>query len=305
PNGIVVTSPNMDWIPDIMKDSEQVLVRMDGHFFLADTGSAPQLFYYGTYFLPFTPVRPPASEISQHEFGLAWRELQRSDFVLEIGAESSGLGRIVPALADEFIALRKTLSSRIQALIDVGRWAENQYDEIKFNKTGMHYLSLTLTFAPQTYEDTLLTVTTFQRHVLEALACYAYLTVWKTREMNLDVDAPPRPVDKTIMGALTVDTNVAIRLHALGVPTWLIRTPSSIPHDMNICHECDPSIPSGLVREVMPNKPAAYIGVACATRNRACLRTGMQSIRLGHSAFNITSEQLVSNYENGRRLNFI
>ncbi|KDR65038.1 hypothetical protein GALMADRAFT_149044 [Galerina marginata CBS 339.88] len=297
PTGIVITSPNMDWILDIMKDSNDVLARIDGFYFLADTCKAPQNFYLGTYFLPFVLVRPPDSEISRHEFGLAWRVLKRSDFVLEKGAEDSGLGRIDSALADEFVALRKMLSSRIQALIDEARWLPIHYDELRYSRTGMHYSSLTLTFAPQTFEDTLLNVNTFQRHVLEALACYSYLKVWKEREMNLDVDSPPRPVDKSIMGALTVDTNVAIRLHAMGVPTWLIRTPSRIPHDMNISRECIPSIPNGLERAVMPNKPAAYSGVACATRNRACQRTGMQNIRLGHSAFHITSEQQVSNYE--------
>ncbi|KDR65273.1 hypothetical protein GALMADRAFT_82047, partial [Galerina marginata CBS 339.88] len=300
PTGMVITSPNMDWIPAIVQDSEKVLPRTDGHYVLSDSCRAPLFHYNGTYFLTFVPTRPPDDELAQHEFALAWRVLTKADFIMEKGAEFSGLGRIRPALADEFIDLRRKLSSRIQALIDKPRWLDHQYDEIRFSKTGMHYSSLTLTFAPQTFEDTLLTVTTFQRHVLEALACYAYLTVWKDREMKLDADADPRPVDKTIMGALTVDVNRAISLHAMGAPVWLIRPPSAIPLDMNISFKCDPSVPFGLAKEVMINKPAAYLGFACATRNRACLRTGMQSIKLGHSAFHITSHEEITNYEKGK-----
>ncbi|KDR65488.1 hypothetical protein GALMADRAFT_49135, partial [Galerina marginata CBS 339.88] len=234
PTGMVVTSPNATWIPDIAKDSAKVLPRIDGHYFLADTGKAPQQFYRGSYFLPFLLTRPPENEILDHEFGLAWKALAMSDFVLEKGAESAGLGRIRGVLAEKFIALRKRLSTKIQALIDLARWLANQYDEIRYSKTGMQYSSIILTFAPQTFDDTLLTVTTFQRHVLEALACYNYLSVWKEKELNIDVDVPPPPVDNTIMGMLTVDANIAVQMNALGVPVWLIRPPSLIPLDMNI-----------------------------------------------------------------------
>ncbi|KDR65972.1 hypothetical protein GALMADRAFT_148251 [Galerina marginata CBS 339.88] len=202
PTGLIVTSPNMDWIPDLRKDSGEVLARTNGFFFMAKSCRHPQWYFMATHYLPFVLQPPPDDKISRHEHGLAWYTLTQRDFVFEEGSATNDLGRIRSELADSFVALRKELADKIKALVNEARYPTTQYDELLYCKTGMHYASVTLTFAPQTYKNTLLNVTSFQRYYLEALACYNYLTVWKKRELDLDPDKP-YPVDKSVMSAIT------------------------------------------------------------------------------------------------------
>ncbi|KDR70612.1 hypothetical protein GALMADRAFT_144515 [Galerina marginata CBS 339.88] len=111
-----------------------------------------------------------------------------------------------------------------------------------------------LTFAPLTFNQSLLTFTTFQRYFLETLACYEYFTVWKP--MGRLLGDSPRPVDKSVMGAIVFDINeVATHLFLLGVEVWLLRPASQIPKSIKISYECTPLILEDLVKEDMALDP--------------------------------------------------
>ncbi|KJA12721.1 hypothetical protein HYPSUDRAFT_210193 [Hypholoma sublateritium FD-334 SS-4] len=113
---------------------------------------------------------------------------------------------------------------------------------------AMHFAALVLTFAPQSYMLTLLTVTLFQRAYLETLACYEYLTIWEERKNSLSLAR--RPVDTSIMGAFTCSPQVAEEFNQLGVPVWYLRHIGTLSRDMKVGSMVYPSIPEGAVKDI-------------------------------------------------------
>ncbi|KAF8961246.1 hypothetical protein BDZ97DRAFT_1588305, partial [Flammula alnicola] len=88
----------------------------------------------------------------------------------------------------------------------------------------------------------LLTLTSFQRHFLECLACFEYITIYKQRPLN--DSGEPHPLNKGLIGAVTCHLEIANQLYYMGVPVWLVRPPGAIPYDMNIGAQCYPRDPS-------------------------------------------------------------
>lgn len=271
----------MQHIPDISQDPRYVRVRENGRFYTGDFTLWPQWYFPGTYYLPYLRARPPDVELPNHELNEIWYDIKPSDFVKEPGSAVEDLGRLKPSLSERFGEIRVELAEKIKRLVRSNEFPEKDCAEMLYSDRGMCFSSLGLICAPQSYIMTVLTVTSFQRHYLEALACYEYLTIWRKK-----VPSPDKPlsVDPSIVGAVTCDVEVAMELHQLGVPVWLVRPPSKVPLSTKIVMNCDPSLPT-MTPRFLPSSRNIYEGDASALKNRACQSLRMGNIRLGHSSF--------------------
>lgn len=294
PQGVVdpispfLSTPNMDYIPDISKMSPTIIARKDSRFFTGDFSLMPQFYFEQTAYLPFVLRKPPPDELPSHKYSLVWHDLTQDEFLLEEGSVLRDVGRIDPFLVERFMSLRRDMQKKYKDLEDSNTIPPKDLQDFEIAVRGLLFTSVALCCAPQTWALTLLTVTTLQRYWHEAHACFEYLSFWKKRPIT----AKPYAIDKTIMGALTADIFVALELHQMGVPVWLLRPPSQLPADMNIGYRTYPTLPEGMIRELLPESKAVYLGPASPVGNRACQSLRMANISAGHSAYVVDSMHL-------------
>ena len=284
PQGYFITSPNMESIPEICLDHRGVVrVRTDGRYYVHDFTVFPQWYFEGTYYLPFVWRRPNAEDLPSHEYALAWYNIQPRDFKREL--ENVDRGFLKDELIEGFIAMRKVLHAKVMEFMDQATVEKVRYNEMKHSMRGMHFASLALKHAPQDYLMTLLTATSFQRHFLETLACYTYLSVYLPRL----VDTGGHAVDTTLMGTITTNLLIAQEMKDLGVPVWLVRRVDMISPTMNVCVEVarrGPSPEEGSA-EVYPGTIPVFEGRPSAIRNRVCQALRIANICLPHSAYTV------------------
>lgn len=276
PNRLFVTSPNMASIPDISKDPFPIQVRADGRFATSDFTLFPQWYAEGTYYLPYVRRKPT---VDNDPYAVMWHQLSKEDFIKE-GAVG-GMGKLSDHLASTFADLRRDLMAKIREVAISGRHTREELKELHFCERGMHLSSVSLICAVQSYEGILLTATSFQRYFLETLACYEYLTYWKNLPVN--DSNKPRPLAH-VMGALTVEVEIAVRLFDEGVPVWLARHPSCFPLSTILLNEVSPTVDE-MELKLLAGSAVIWAGEAGAFRNRVCQSLRMANINLGHSAY--------------------
>ena len=108
----IVTTPNMDWIPDLTLEPLFVHLRRDGHFYLHDFTLWPQWFFPGTYYMPYVRRRPDNNDLTTHPYWLAWYDLTPDDFVKEAGCLTE-VSTLWETLAQEFGKMERDLSVKI------------------------------------------------------------------------------------------------------------------------------------------------------------------------------------------------
>jgi len=284
PLGVIITSPNMDYIPDFSRDYRDVWIREDGRYYMHDFTLYPQWYFEGTYYMPFVTRKPSAEDLEGHEYALAWYDIKPQDFCKEEEA-GANVGWLRKDLVASFTAMRKALSVKVDELVGRGGLQEIQLREMLHSQRSMHFAQVALDCAPQDYLMTLLTTTSFQRHFLETLACYTYFTKYFPRTLsNVFTN---HPVDLSLMGTITSSLDVAIQLNQLGVPVWLVRPPEAISKTMNVeSRVFERSIdPSRLVQRAYPGTVCVFSGRPSAIRNRVCQALRLKNIQIPHSAY--------------------
>ena len=278
----IVTSPNMDWIPDLTLDTSYVSIRQDGRFYVHDFTLWPQWYFAGTYYLPYVRRRPSDIELAGHPYRLAWYNMTRADFVQEPGSLTE-VGMLKESLAQDLARMEDGLSRRITTLVAEADYEKKDFREILYARRGMHMAAVVLSFAPQTFLMTLQTVTYLQRHFLEALACFEYLTFWKARWLE-DGDRV-HDVDRSIMGLVTPSLDVAHNHFQMGVPVWLVRPPAEVPVRMKVGSQvCAVGPELHVVKEKYPGTASIFSGPPSSERNRACQTLRNIHLDLDHAA---------------------
>ena len=120
----------------------------------------PQWYFKGMYYLLFVLRRPLAHTLEIHEWALAWYDFSPKYFVHE-GMGDVELGRLQQDIAEAMIAMRKKLADIVDSFIIDQNLDPNQLNEMKHSQWGMHFTSLTLLIAPQSFLMTLLTQYTY------------------------------------------------------------------------------------------------------------------------------------------------
>lgn len=270
----------MDWIPDLTQDNHSVWNRTDGRCFVHDFTLFPQWYFQGTYYLPFVRSRPDDTDLPGHSYRLAWYDLRQRDFNPDI--LNPNIGLLTPQLAESFVNLSKELAEKARGLLSARTEQEGHiFRDLQHAVRGMRMLSALLTFAPQTWLMTLLTVTKFQRYSLETLAIVEYYSVWEKLRL---VTFEPLQVDRSLIGAVTADVAIAQDLYTIGVPVWLVRPPSQVSSNTRVRNLTFPSLPTPMSKEIFPGSSRIIYEPPSALRNRVCQVLNNVRINLGHSS---------------------
>ncbi|KDR66152.1 hypothetical protein GALMADRAFT_148062 [Galerina marginata CBS 339.88] len=278
-----VTSANMNYIPDFACDPTTVRVRVDGRFGTHDLTLWPQWYFEGTRYLPYVLKKPPQDKLANHEYHLAWYDLTPSDFELEPGSISD-IGMISLELRRGIHDLRSTLYEKIREYLKDKCLSENNAEvrDLLHCNLQQRYACITLESCPQTYLNTLITFTSFQRHFLEAIACLDYFTKWQDIELRASCGVD-LPLNTDIIGCVTPDLILAQKFFDMGVPYWLVRpisTYSKYLHIVNPVQRTKPDFELRICEEI----GVVWEGAPSALRNRACQTLRIGLIRIGHSA---------------------
>lgn len=275
----------MEYIPWFSKDSTQVFVRKDGRYGTHDFMQWPQFYFDGTWYLPYILRKPSPLELPNHKYRLIWYDLHPRDFIKEPGSISD-VGMIREDLREEFVRLKWSLHNEILEFMAENSFTERSPEcrEMLHSDTGQRFACIALEWAPQTYLMTLLTLTSFQRHFLEALACLDYHRKW--RYIELKASSKARSVDTSIMGCITPDIILAQKFFEMGVPNWLIRPISAFSRSMQIHVSATLISPKTEINmEIYPGTNMVWDGPPTAIRNRACQNLRLGNIDVGHSAW--------------------
>ena len=284
PDGLFITSLNMDYILDFSRDFCDVWICQDGRYYVHDFTLYPQWYFEGMYYMPFMSRKPSAEELEGHKYALAWYNIKPQDFCKEQGAAVE-VGVLRSDLVVDFIAMRKALSQKVDELAAVGGWDETQLREMRHSQRGMQFASIALECTPQDFLMMLLTTTSFQRHFLETLACYTYLTKYLPHKLSGDFTI--HPVDPSLMGTITSSLDVVIDLNQLGVPMWLVRPPEAISKSMNVesCIFMRSIDLECVVQRKYPGTICVFSGRASTIRNRVCQALRLKNINLPHGTY--------------------
>ncbi|KDR80499.1 hypothetical protein GALMADRAFT_62021, partial [Galerina marginata CBS 339.88] len=288
PTRFIVTTPNMTYIPDFSLDSRVVQLRQDGRYYTGDFTQWPQWYHPSTAYLPFVRARPSREELRTHEFALAWYNLRREDFEYEEGSAFRDFGRIKQELGERVLTMRRDLGVKVEDYAE--RNPDNctmlEIRDLRHCARGMKFASLALTVASQTYNDTLLTFTSFQRYYLETRAIWEFFKLHRPLSISISLEKQEeRGPMADLVGAVTCDMEVAQDLYNLSVPVWLVRPPSRIPRDMIIdLPDCLLEARPELNDHLWPGSIPVYDGPASAVRNRASQTLRAANIEMGHSA---------------------
>lgn len=283
PKTYFLSSPNMDFLPDIRKDPQETYIRKNGRFATHDFTIWPQWYFPSTKNLCFVRRKPSAADLPQHPLRLIWYDLKDTDYVPEPGAITD-LVRIPITLAEDFVALHKDLLSKIKVMIASRQTMDPlEFRDLRFAEHGARMTSILLTCGPQSRLLTLLTVTGFQRFYLEALAHYEYYTKWEGK-MLAPCDTP-LPVNQTIMGLVTGSLEVALKHYFIRVPVWLIRRASMMSADTKVRSVVWPTNDfPGMEWSQYPDTARIFKSKPSPLRNRVSVALRMANVSIGPSS---------------------
>ncbi len=284
----------MDWIPNLRDDSGVVQIRTDGRFCTQDFTLWPQWHFPGTAHLTFVRRKPDEISLASHPYRIMWHTLAKSDFIPDEGAITRDVGKLRPELIAEFDVLRLELQDKVKDFKRLGTRTEAEYENMLHSMIGMRNAAIGIIHASQTYFMTLATMTSLQRHFLEALACYEWWTIWYPKILNSGDDTVP--ADTSIMGTITTQLDLAEEYLRVGIPVWLVRRPGQMSSSMKVAGQVEPrKLASELASRVpYPGVSPTYGGPPTAIRNRACQSLRMNNIGMNHGAYRPQPGDLVT-----------
>lgn len=213
----VLTSPNVDYVPEPVLNRIRVTVRDDGWFGLEDPMQWPQ--YFSPTYSHYALVQRRPTELTGKLQPIWWKPSPRS-FVPIHGSAVSNLGTLELDMKDKLSTLVRSMSSEIAAF---SHRRGGPPTHINFCDISMRASLNALSF-PSTYRDLVVQVANVQRYWLESQAWLDYMNIYRARILGTTLDTVPT-VNNSFMGCYTSDPTVAFKLYKAGIPVWLIRAP--------------------------------------------------------------------------------
>ncbi|KAJ3483972.1 hypothetical protein NLI96_g5943 [Meripilus lineatus] len=222
----VITSPNMDFVPQPVLGRIQVLVREDGRYGVEDPIQWPQFF--STKYCHFPLILRHPSDPEDHRRVIWWRPTPR-DFIPIHGSVVSSLGTLASVPWDNLANIARLMSNRV-LVFTACRGGPPTY--LNFCDGSMRTALNCLRF-PSTYRDLVVQVANVQRYWLEADAWLRYMESYKSKILDPPL-YPSSKADDSLMGCFVTDPSIAFKLFAAGIPFWLVRSPNAITNEMAI-----------------------------------------------------------------------
>ncbi|KAG1840419.1 hypothetical protein C8R48DRAFT_781765 [Suillus tomentosus] len=237
---LVITTPNMDWIPELHNNDLELRVRADGHFGLEDCFQWPQKYCKEFEYA----VCIPRKETSSIDLQFAWYSPTTEDFVAQVGT-AFAIG-----------TLRSHIVNGIDNLLTIARkrvepWRANRIgkqDIVSSMLSSLKHDINVLRRHPLTYRDIIVFVAQAQRSFLDIIAFMDYVEI--VQRCDTWTSWSPRPANTKWIGCFTDSSKICDTLFNAGVPVWLLRAEAYIPADMNIVNPVVLTFPDHLMRSM-------------------------------------------------------
>ncbi|KAG2742858.1 hypothetical protein P692DRAFT_20879924 [Suillus brevipes Sb2] len=234
----VITTPNMKFIPQPFdNESDIVQARADGRYWAVDPFQWPQT-YDDSYARSFAIPRREAY-MDDSSMTYAWfRPAFASDFV--------------PLAPDNLFGQLKTdILDHLKRLYEKANKRVSSYKLTRLHKEDhvvgwVHAMRAVYERFQQAmaWRDVVMVVAEYQRRFLDIWALLDYCEIIEPRMRFVDTT---HNVNPKWMGCITQDVAIATKVHAAGVPVWLIRDARLVQSNMNIIKVVSITPPDDLV----------------------------------------------------------
>ncbi|KAJ3567634.1 hypothetical protein NP233_g6237 [Leucocoprinus birnbaumii] len=248
---LIIMTPNAEYLPHINLGPQYITFREDGRWGAEDWTQWPQWYFQGQEHFAFIPRKPSVQDLQLHPLRRLWWNMEEQYFV-EV---KPGIGRLESSVAQELYEIRAALMKEVDCC--------RCYDGAIFQKlhaaaNGMRFCTSTLLYTPQSFVNTLLTVTSAQRFCLTTRALLDKITKWDNVRLSDDIHV----VDNSIMGCVTDRPSLVEEMYAKGVPVWYICSVDYLPEDIAILGQQIPIKPHemGVVMKQWKGAPPFYHG---------------------------------------------
>ncbi|KAI5989930.1 hypothetical protein EDD15DRAFT_2370228 [Pisolithus albus] len=262
---MIITSPNMDFVPEphIFED-EELRARADGRFGLVDCFQWPQSYnkeYDYAVCIPRKDRFPFPNPLH-----IAWYTPTSADFVIPAGS-SFAVGQLHESKVKDFEHLFQTLQGRHHHLQNrpicrglmrvLMRLARHEVTRLRHH--------------PLVFRDLVVFVSQLQRTLLDIHAALEYIEILYPLLTN--VPSTPVRANPNWMGCFTNNTQICEVLYFTGVPVWLVRREEFISPTMNIVRPVRLTFPDDIVKAMYTENgvakpfPSIYRGPCGALRH--------------------------------------
>lgn len=244
----VITSPNLDFIPQPPEGRITVSTKVDGKYGKEDPLHHPQLYdddfrvcYLSCIPRPTHPMRHP--EI--------WVVPSKEDYE---AITAKGAAQLCVLVASRLSPIEEAVESLFGELIEY----EAEYQDSQH----LRWLVVSAKHAyerlchPATRRDLLRQLVSVERHYCMALAWIIWHGSFR------DIAVKPARVQETLMGCFTTDGSVAAKLTQVGIPVWYMRLGETFVRSCNIViNVVDITPPTDVPTTECSPRNVVYVGI--------------------------------------------
>ena len=253
-HSFLLTTPNANFIPEIVHGVITVYLRDDGAFGKHDPTQWPQIYVSEYPYLAAIP-KQPTLEPNAEDDSPFWNYPSPDDFLDIRNTPVRGFGRFRP----EFLTLLQPLVTNMST--KCGQYQPPrpsiEVEPLRQYEMNMSQAWQRLLHTTATFRDQMLQWCTLRRHWL---LCSAFMTFYD--RLGLLTSTTPLPVNQRLMGAWTSDPRTAQALFSLGIPVWLARAPHLVTPDIRVVRFVGIVPADRLCHVKFHGKEALYQGVA-------------------------------------------
>jgi hypothetical protein len=213
-----ISSPNMDSCPSIKFGNRPLRARSDGRYYTEDFTSFPQLFTEGFGYNSVTLCQP---DEPYHPLRYLWFVPSEVDHVAVEGSIFSGLGVLSPKRVEQLRTIQGQLTARAKKYEEK---SQLQHSLLHSLERSLRQCLERLTSMPCTLQDLVGQVAEYQRVFLDMLSWLDFQEIFAPRWTSATSNEPKVfDVDKTRMGAYTLQPSTLQWLYAAGIPVWFVQ----------------------------------------------------------------------------------
>ncbi|KAI6160560.1 hypothetical protein EDD17DRAFT_1484013 [Pisolithus thermaeus] len=255
---IIITSPNMDYVPEpFIFEEEDLCCRADGRFGVVDCFQWPQMHERQYEYSACIPRKDSIPTLRT-----AWYHPTLDDFTVPAGSRFA-VGTLPATKVTDFEVALQTLRSRHHTLRDrpIGQ------DALRVLMRLADHEVRRLHHHPLLFRDLVVFVAQLQRKLLDIHALLDYIEFVHPL-LKTPPSRPPHANDNW-MGCFTKSTEVCEALYFAGVPVWLVCSEAYISPTMNVVHSVRLSYPDEIVRAMYTENGVAkpFPSIWCGPSN--------------------------------------
>ncbi|KAG2060364.1 hypothetical protein BDR06DRAFT_1059410 [Suillus hirtellus] len=237
---LVITTPNMDWIPELHNNDSELRVQADGCFGLEDCFQWPQKYCKEFEYA----VCIPHKETSSIDLQFAWYSPTTEDFVTQVGT-AFAIGTLHSHIINGIDNLLTIAHKQVEP------WQANwigKKDIVSSMLSSLKHDINVLHRHPLTYWDIIIFVAQAQCLFLDIIAFMDYVEI--VQRCDIWTSWSPHPANTKWMGCFTDSSKIC---------DTLFNAEAYIPADMNIVNPVVLTFPDHIMRSVNPDAPLSLM----------------------------------------------